>query len=129
MTDIGPVVPPDRQLIQGYGPNLFRVSGEIYDSSILIFPDRVLVWSVTDTAAVTMESFGAVLDAVPSVELILLGCGERMAMISKDLRAELKDAGIGIEPMDTGAACRTYNVLMAEDRRIAAALIALPAQP
>jgi uncharacterized protein len=124
--DIGPAVPPDRQLVQGYGPGRFRIAGEIYESSILLFPDRVLPWPVADIAAVTADTLGPVFEAEPRVELILLGCGARMAPVPSSLRVALKDAGIVVEPMDTGAACRTYNVLMAEDRRVAAALIALP---
>ncbi|MDA0704673.1 MAG: Mth938-like domain-containing protein [Proteobacteria bacterium] len=126
MTDIGPAVPSDKQLVQGYGAGLFRISGEAYETSILLFPDRVLSWPVADFSGVTLESLQPIMDAVPSVELVLLGCGPRMAALPAALRAALKAKGIGLEPMDTGAACRTYNVLMAEDRRVAAALIALP---
>lgn len=126
MTDIGPAVPSDRQLVQGYGAGLFRISGEVYETSVLLFPDRVLPWPVAVFDELTLESLRPVIEAEPSVELVLLGCGPRMAAVPAMLRAGLKAAGIGLEPMDTGAACRTYNVLMAEDRRVAAALIALP---
>jgi len=61
-----------------------------------------------------------------AVELLLFGQGARMAPVPPALRQGLREAGIGLEPMDTGAACRTYNVLAAEGRRIAAALIAVP---
>jgi uncharacterized protein len=126
VNDIGPAVHSDKQLVQGYGAGLFRISGEAYETSILLFPDGVLAWPVADFSGLTLESLGPVIEAVPSVELMLLGCGSRMAAVPAALRAALKAKGIGLEPMDTGAACRTYNVLMAEDRRVAAALIALP---
>lgn len=128
MTDIGPAVAKDRRLIQGYGAGLFRISGEVHEGSILLFPDRVLAWPVADDSALTLESLGPVFEAEPSVELMLLGCGPRIVPVPAEIRAALKTAGIGVEPMDTGAACRTYNVLMAEDRRVAAALIAMPAE-
>jgi uncharacterized protein len=60
-----------------------------------------------------------------SVELLLIGTGARMAQIDRTLRQALRADGVVIEVMDTGAACRTYNVLMAEGRRVAAALIAV----
>jgi uncharacterized protein len=59
------------------------------------------------------------------VEVLLLGTGTRHEFVPPSLRRRLRDAGIVIDTMDTGAACRTYNVLVAEDRRVAAALIAL----
>jgi len=66
-----------------------------------------------------------VLAAEPPVEVLLVGCGSAMALIDPDLRDAARARGVALEPMDTGAACRTYNVLMAEDRRVAAALIAV----
>jgi uncharacterized protein len=59
------------------------------------------------------------------VEVLLLGCGLRLIQPGPAFRAELKALGVVVEPMDTGAACRTYNVLLSEDRRVAAALIAV----
>ena len=58
------------------------------------------------------------------IDLLLLGCGARMAMVPAGVRQHLRAAGVVVESMDTGAACRTYNVLMADGRRVAAALIA-----
>lgn len=123
--DINPVVPADRQRIEGYGPGNFRISGARHRGSVLVFPNRTLAWHVEAVAELTLESLAAVLDAEPRVELLLIGCGARHVLLSADLRAGLRAAGIALEAMDTGAACRTYNVLMAEDRRVAAALIAL----
>ena len=77
---------------------------------------------------VTSESLAEVTAAgrAGEVEILLLGCGPRMAPVPRPLRETLRAAGIVIEAMDTGAACRTYNVLMSEGRRVAAALIAVP---
>jgi uncharacterized protein len=66
-----------------------------------------------------------VLDAGAEVDLLLIGCGRRMALVPPALRQTVRDGGVVIDSMDTGAACRTYNVLLAEDRRVAAALIAV----
>ncbi len=84
-----------------------------------MFPDRTLEWTA---AAVTIEGLAPVVEQ-GGVELLLLGLGRRMVPVAAVLRAALKARGIAIEAMDTGAACRTYNVLLAEDRRVAAALL------
>ena len=123
--EITPAVPGDRQVIAGYGPDLFRISGSVYKSSVLVFTDRTLVWPVAAVEDLTLESLALVREAEPPVEVLLLGVGARNFPVPSDLRKALRDAGIVLDAMDTGAACRTYNVLMAEDRRVAAALIAI----
>jgi uncharacterized protein len=90
-----------------------------------VLPERALAWPVDALAAVTLDSLASVLAAEPKVELLLLGCGSRPAPLKSELRASLRVRGIVLELMDTGAACRTYNVLLAEERRVAAALIAI----
>lgn len=72
-----------------------------------------------------MDALSAVLANADDIDILLVGCGPTFAAIPKGLRAALKDAGIILEWMDTGAACRTFNVLVAEERRVAAALIAV----
>ncbi len=124
--ETAPSIPGDRQVIGGYGPGQFRVAGQLYRTSILVFPDRTVGWPVRFADALTLESFAAIIANTPPVEVLLLGAGARNQLIPEALRAGLRDAGIALEAMDTGAACRTYNVLMAEDRRVAAALIVLP---
>lgn len=125
MTDITPIIPGDRQVIDSYGPGRFRVSSVLYETSVLIFPDRAQAWSVTEPDELTIDALAPVVDAVPPVEVLLIGCGPRMVLLPPDLRATLRDAGFSADVMETGAACRTYNVLLAEERRVAAALIAL----
>jgi uncharacterized protein len=68
-------------------------------------------------------SFSLIIKVTPAIEILLIGCGARAKLIEPNLLVDLKNAGIAVEPMDTGAACRTFNVLIAEDRRVAAALI------
>jgi uncharacterized protein len=113
------VTQPGRQVIERYGPSGFRVSGAIHLGPVLVFADRTVEWA---DAAITEAALAPVVEH-GGVELLLLGLGRRMAPIAPALRAALKAHGIAVEPMDTGAACRTYNLLLAEDRRVAAALL------
>ena len=113
------VNPAGQQIIERYAATGFRVSGEVYLGPVLVFPDRTMLW---EEAALTAESLAPVV-AHGGVELLLLGLGRRMRPVAASLRAWLKCAGIALEIMDTGAACRTYNVLLAEQRRVAAALL------
>ncbi len=121
--DITPVIPAGRQLIKGYGDLGFTISGERWEGSVLVFPDRSLAWSPTGMAEVDLASLAPVIEAKP--DLLLLGCGRQMVAVPPELRLALRQAGVRLEAMDTGAACRTFNVLLAEDRDVAAALIAV----
>ena len=121
--------PTQRQVVQSYGPGRFRVSGVAWTAAILVTPDRTVAWEAA--AAPMAEALGVaalapVLDATPAVEVLLVGGGARAAFIPPATRAALKARGLAVESMDTGAACRTYNVLLAEGRRVAAALIPTP---
>ncbi len=117
--ELTPLVQPGRQIIERYGPSGFRVSGTVYLGPVLVFPDRTLTWTA---AAMTAEGLAPVVEH-GGVELLLLGLGRHMVPVAAALRAALKACSIAIEAMETGAACRTYNVLLAEDRRVAAALL------
>ena len=120
--DLTPLVPAGRQVIERYAPSGFRVTGVIYHGPVLVFPDRVLPWDATSASAVTGESLAPVIEH-GGVQILLLGLGRTMSPVPRTLRSALRAAGIVLEPMDTGAACRTYNVLVAEGREVAAALI------
>jgi uncharacterized protein len=123
--EITPAIPEDRQVIESYGEGRFRISGAVHTGSVLVFPRRTLAWDVTAMADLSLESLAPVVEAEPRVEILLIGCGARLTPLSGSLRAALREHGIGSDAMDTGAACRTFNVLMAESRRVAAALIVL----
>ena len=125
--DLTPLVPQGRQIIESYGDGRFRVTGTLHQGSVLVFPDKTLAWPVGESASLTEESLAGVAAAgdAGTIDLLLIGCGARMAMIPQKLRAALRGHGVVIEPMDTGAAARTYNVLAAEGRKVAAALIAV----
>jgi len=122
--ELTPLQPAGRQVIERYGENGFRVAGVIYRGAVLVFPDRTLSWSATSASGVTWESLTPVVEH-GGVQILLLGLGRPMGAIPHALRKTLHAAGIVVEPMDTGAACRTYNVLVAEDRHVAAALLPL----
>ena len=123
--EITPHIPQDRQVIESYGEGRFRISGEPYSGSVLVFPDRTVAWPVANMEDISVGTLSGVLEAEPRVEILLVGCGERPVPLPEDLRAPLREKGIGCDAMDTGAACRTFNILLAESRRVAAALIAL----
>lgn len=119
--DITPVVSADRQLIQGYGDKGFTIAGIRHEGSVIVFPGRTMAWS----AELTVEAFEAVIASGEKPDILLIGCGKGMAVIPREVKAALRAAGVTAEPMDTGAACRTYNVLLTEGRRVAAALVAV----
>jgi uncharacterized protein len=114
--------PAGRQVIERYGASGFRVAGVIHRGSVLVFPDHTEPWAAADAASVTFESLMPVVH-YGGVQILLLGLGGRMRAVPNGLRTDLRAAGIILEPMDTGAACRTYNVLVAEERRVAAELL------
>ena len=123
--DITPLVPKDLQLIQGYGDRRFRVNGTSHEGSLLIFARRTLAWQVTRPEDITYELLMPVVEADEDIEVLLLGAGKVAYFLPKEVRESLRAKGIAIEVMDTGAACRTYNVLAMEERLVAAALIAV----
>jgi uncharacterized protein len=117
---------PVYQVVEGYGPARFRISGEVYETSVIVFPELTIEWQIPSFEELTPSDFAPIMEAPEVIEILLLGCGTRMELVPRSLRDPLRAAGIVIEPMDSGAAARTYNVLLSEDRRVAAALIALP---
>ena len=123
--DITPELAEGRKRIQGYGDGGFRIEGERIEGSLIVFSSRVVPWPVSDPADLTLTSFDAVLAENPPVEILVVGCGARLVLPPSELRAKLREAGVAADFMDTGAACRTFNVLLAEERRAAAALIAV----
>jgi uncharacterized protein len=125
--DLTPLIPAGRQIIESYGGGRFRIAGAIHAGSVLIFPERTLAWPVLGFADISLDVLEpvALSGRAGTTDLLLIGCGTNPALLGKDLRAALRASNIVIETMDTGAAARTFNVLMAEGRRVAAALIAV----
>ena len=114
-TDVGP-------LIEAYEPGQVRIQGQHYQGSLAVTAGRVLSdWGPAGFDALEPAHFEAIADLAPQV--VVLGTGERQRFPDPALYALLLAQGIGIEIMDTGAACRTYNILAGEGRRVVAALI------
>jgi len=118
-------VPAGRQIIQSYGDNRFRIAGTVHDGSVITFLDETIPWPVTFAESITLESLNPVihLDDVPGI--LIIGCGEKFLPLPIELKIELREHGVVMEWMDTGAACRTFNVLLGEARHVAAALLAV----
>ena len=119
MQDIMPPVGAGAQLIQSYGAGGFRIGNVDYASSVLVTPMATLAWS----GLLTLEALQPLWDADVPPEVLLIGTGARHRMLDATLRAALKARLIGLDTMDTGAACRTFNILLGEGRRVAAALM------
>ena len=113
------------QVVQSYGEGHFKVSGVQYPGSILVLPNETIGWPVQSLSELTISRFQPVMDIDPAIEILIVGCGTSLSILPLTLREVMRSKQIGIESMDTGAACRTYNVLAGEGRRVAAALIAL----
>ena len=111
--------------IDAYGNGGFRIGAIRHQGSLLITPSRAVEWALPSIEDLTIQSFESLVQEASDIELLLLGCGPRIALIPVAVRESVRSMGMVLEPMDTGAACRTYNVLLAEKRKVAAALIAV----
>lgn len=111
--------------LDAYGDGGFRLDGARHEGSVLVVNGQVMAWTVGDMRDVTVTLLDAVFAAEPRPELILLGAGPRMAHPPGDVLARCRETAVGLEVMDTPAACRVYATLVGEGRHIAAALIAV----
>ena len=102
--------------IDGYGTGFFRIGGRRHDGPVLVMPTGVSRWG-------GFEDTAAVLDHVGDIDVLFVGTGAEIAHPPAVFRTALEDAGIGVETMASPAACRTYNVLLSEGRRVAVALL------
>ncbi len=110
-----------RYLITGYRAGAVLVNGEAHEHSLIVTPERLVAWRPLTIDDLGAEDLAAI--ALLAPEVVLIGTGSRLRFPGAALLAQLTDAGIGVECMDTGAACRSFAVLSAEGRRVAAALI------
>ena len=114
-------VPSGVNTITGYGEGYVMINGERRASSVVVLPDRVEPWQAGAFDTLTPDDFQFLKSL--GAEIVLLGTGPRQRFPHPRLTAELAKAGIGLEVMDLQAACRTYNILVAEERKVAAALL------
>jgi uncharacterized protein len=109
-------------VVQAYSAGRIKVGGSEYASSVILTPERIIPdWTPAVVADLTLAHLDEVLAVDP--EIVLLGTGRRLRFPPPQLLGAMLGRGIGIECMDTAAACRTYNVLVHEGRRVAAALL------
>lgn len=119
--DVTPLIKRDAKVIQSYKGGIFKVSNTVYDQPIIVMPDAVLPWTPHDP--IQVDDFAPLADY--KIEVLLLGTGDKQKMLSPAMCQQIKSAyRFTIDAMDNGAACRTYNVLMAEGRLVAVALTA-----
>jgi uncharacterized protein len=116
---------PGRHQLEAYGNGGFRFGGMSHRGSILVLPSGVRAWPVESVGEIDQAALAPILAEAEAIEILLLGTGIEPTFVDERLRAPLAAAGIRLDAMQTGAAARTYNVLIAEDRRVAAALIAV----
>lgn len=109
--------PSALQVIQSYGDGGFRVSNVRHDGAIIVTAGRTVAW--TDAAVTTLTPDSIVAD----IDVLVIGCGARAAFVAPAMREAFKRRGVALEVADTPAACRTYNILLSEGRRVAAALL------
>lgn len=112
--------------IEAYGDGGFRLQGAFHAGSLLLLPDRLSAWSPAGPDDVTAEAVEPIGAVRAEFDLLLIGTGSAMRRLPASGRERLAGFGLAFETMSTGAACRTYNLLIAEGRRVAAALIAVP---
>jgi uncharacterized protein len=116
---------PGRAPIDAYGNNGFRFADMSHRGSILCLPSGIHGWEPKDPQALVLADFARMLEEAQDFDVVLIGMGMEIRTIPKVLREAFKDRRIVADPMSTGAAVRTFNVLLAEERRVAAALIAV----
>ena len=116
---------PDRAPIDAYGNGGFRFAGMSHRGSLLCLPTGIHGWDAAEESALDPALFARVLDEAAEIEVLLVGTGTEIRRLPPELKIRLRDAGIISDPMSTGAAVRTYNVMLAESRAVAAALIAV----
>lgn len=114
-----------RNVITSHGNGGFRIGDRRHEGSLIVFPDAVMAWSVAEMPDVTPAALAEVVARSRRVDILLLGCGEESAVPTREVREFLRPHGIVVDAMTTGAACRTYNILTAEERLVAAALMAV----
>ena len=116
---------PGRAPIDAYGNGGFRFADMSHKGSILCLPSGIHGWEPAIEGEVGENDLDRILSEDERIDILLVGTGPQLRPLPKVLRQRFREAGIAVDPMSTGSAVRTYNVLLAEDRAVAAALIAV----
>ena len=104
--------------VQGYGPGYFRLGGEACEAPLTVLPNGISSW-------LGFKDFERLVDAADLIDLLIVGTGNEISHLPDTFREPLEDAGIGVEHMASAQACRTYNVLLGEGRRVGLAVLAI----
>lgn len=115
---------PGQAPIDSYGNGGFRFADMSHRGSLLLLPSGIYGWDLKEGDAFTPEAFSRLLHE-KGVEFLLVGTGQQIRLLPPEVRAALKAHGMSVDQMSTGAAVRTYNIMLAEQRPVAAALIAV----
>ena len=116
---------PRRAPIEAYGNGGFRFGGLSHRGSLLCFPDGIWAWPVNGLAELTEAALAPVFGRAAALDVFLIGTGPDLVVLSQTLRARFREVSLSVDTMATGAAVRTYNILLAENRRVGAGLIAV----
>ncbi|KRA42661.1 Mth938-like domain-containing protein [Devosia sp. Root635] len=111
--------------IDAYGNGGFRFAGISHRGSLLCLPQGMFAWDVASAADITAATLAPVFAVADDIDVLLIGVGPDIAVIPRELREALRERRVIVEAVNTGSAIRTYNVLLAEERAVAAALIAV----
>ena len=126
MVDITPPVLDGKQLIERYGDQQFLISGEVYHSLVLVCETETHEIPATNLESVLSENSELILSRVMVARpgsILIIGTGEKIVWLRKEILAPFRASGLIVELMNTGAACRTFNVLQSESRDVSALLL------
>lgn len=106
---------PEGRPVEGYGPGFFRIGGEVITGGLLVLPSGISQWA-------GYAALDPILAEAANIDVLFIGTGGEIAHIPAEMRTALEEAGIGVEIMASPAACRSFNVLLSEGRRVALAV-------
>jgi uncharacterized protein len=112
--------------IEAYGEGGFRFDTMSHRGSLLCLPNAIWAWDITRPQDIDRRSLARVFEAAAGIDTLLIGTGTDIWRVPDELRSALRRVQIGVDAMQTGPAIRTYNIMIGERRRVAAALIAVP---
>lgn len=118
--DITPIISREKNIIKSYNKGNFTINNELIDGNIIILPDKLINWKISSIQDLDIIEIDSAIDQ--QIDILLIGYGSDYKYIPKNI---IKSENYNIELMNTGAACRTYNILLSEDRKVAAALIVI----
>jgi uncharacterized protein len=126
MVDITPLVAQGVQIIHGYGDGRFRIGEVSHTGPVLVRAENTQPWAVSLDVAIAeldLATLAPILEVGQTYDILLIGTGTKQVFLPPAVRSQIRARGPVAEVMDTGAACRTFNLLLAEGRKVAAALL------